>query len=162
MPPWDFCCGFVLGLLAVACGGWARARRRGGEPAPAPLPDPTDAVLVLIVRKDLKMGPGKQCAQFCHGAVGVHRVITSGTNPTWRHWLQFWERLPDPPQLLLRVDSEEDLLAARALARQANLPLLLVADAGRTQIARGSKTVLAVGPAPYAALEPITTRFPSL
>jgi PTH2 family peptidyl-tRNA hydrolase len=32
----------------------------------------------------------------------------------------------------------------------------MVADAGRTQIAAGSRTVLAIGPAPNAALNEIT------
>lgn len=41
-------------------------------------------------------------------------------------------------------------------AQQADLPWYVVADAGRTQIAAGSKTVLAIGPAPKSAIDAIT------
>lgn len=41
-------------------------------------------------------------------------------------------------------------------AERAGLPVFMVADAGRTQVAPGSKTVLAVGPAPRSALDAIT------
>eukprot|EP00668_Euglena_longa_P038437 GGOE01049443.1.p2 GENE.GGOE01049443.1~~GGOE01049443.1.p2 ORF type:complete len:189 (+),score=47.87 GGOE01049443.1:72-569(+) len=165
MSPWDFCGSFVLGLLTVVCCRWARARFSPEEQSAdelALLPEPEDAVMLLVVRKDLKMGLGKQCAQCCHGVVGVHRVIDSGTRRLWKHWLQHWVRLPDPPCLLLRADSEDELLAARTLAREAEIPNILIADAGRTQIARGSKTVLTVGPAPHALLTHIEARFKAL
>ena len=41
-------------------------------------------------------------------------------------------------------------------AQQAELPWFVVADAGRTQIAAGSKTVLAIGPAPKSHIDAIT------
>jgi peptidyl-tRNA hydrolase len=41
-------------------------------------------------------------------------------------------------------------------AKEAGLPLYMVADAGRTQIAAGSKTVLAVGPAPQSLVDQVT------
>lgn len=41
-------------------------------------------------------------------------------------------------------------------AEKAGLVTYLVADAGRTQIAAGSRTVLAIGPAPVSAFEEIT------
>ena len=41
-------------------------------------------------------------------------------------------------------------------AKKAGLPAYLVADAGRTQVAPGSKTVLAIGPGPKSALDAIT------
>jgi PTH2 family peptidyl-tRNA hydrolase len=45
------------------------------------------------------------------------------------------------------------------LARAAKLPYYLVADAGRTQIAAGSITVCAVGPAPISEIDKITKQF---
>ena len=44
------------------------------------------------------------------------------------------------------------LLAAEAQ----RLPCYLVADAGRTQVAAGSHTVLAIGPAPESVIDGIT------
>ena len=47
-------------------------------------------------------------------------------------------------KVLLQASSEEELVEARKTARKLDLPCVLVADAGRTQIAAGSKTVLAL------------------
>ncbi len=43
-----------------------------------------------------------------------------------------------------------------AAASNSGLMSYLVVDAGRTQIAAGSKTVLAIGPAPKSQLDEIT------
>ena len=44
----------------------------------------------------------------------------------------------------------------REVAQKAGLVTYMVADAGRTQIAAGSETVLAIGPAPESILKAIT------
>lgn len=46
--------------------------------------------------------------------------------------------------------------AVRARAREAGLVTYVVEDAGRTQIAAGSRSVLAIGPAPVKELDAIT------
>ena len=46
--------------------------------------------------------------------------------------------------MCLRVDDEVGLLAIAEGARRLGLPSHVVADAGRTQVAAGSRTVLAV------------------
>jgi len=43
------------------------------------------------------------------------------------------------------------------LAAKRGLPLYLVEDAGRTQIAAGSRTVLGIGPAPVREFEGVTS-----
>lgn len=43
-----------------------------------------------------------------------------------------------------------------AAARLAGLPTYIVQDAGRTQVAPGSRTVLAIGPAPRSAIDQVT------
>lgn len=50
-------------------------------------------------------------------------------------------------KICVRVDSESDLMNVRKGASVRGLNYYLVHDAGRTQIAAGSATVLAVGPA---------------
>jgi peptidyl-tRNA hydrolase, PTH2 family len=47
-------------------------------------------------------------------------------------------------------------------AQKAKLPYYVVADAGRTQIAAGSNTVVAIGPAPVSKINQITGRLPLL
>lgn len=53
----------------------------------------------------------------------------------------------------LTSDFQEEL-AEKASA--SGLPSYIVCDAGRTQIAAGSQTVLAVGPAPKSAVDAVT------
>jgi peptidyl-tRNA hydrolase len=49
------------------------------------------------------------------------------------------------------------MIVSFVFAAQADgLPAYLVTDAGRTQIAAGSKTVLAIGPAPKSRIDQIT------
>lgn len=53
--------------------------------------------------------------------------------------------------LLLLLQAE---LASQAIQR--GLPAYIVQDAGRTQIAAGSQTVLAIGPGPKSAIDKVT------
>ena len=50
------------------------------------------------------------------------------------------------------MDSEEELLQMMLKAQSMGLNASVVRDAGRTQIAPGSKTVLAIGPGESAAV----------
>lgn len=110
--------------------------------------------MVLIVNQSLSMGKGKIAAQCSHAAVGCYkrarRQCPAG--------LQAWERTgcakiavkcqnADP-------ESEFQEIAARAAAK--GIPMYLVEDAGRTQIAAGSRTVLGLGPAPISVFEGVS------
>jgi PTH2 family peptidyl-tRNA hydrolase len=50
----------------------------------------------------------------------------------------------------------EDRNELRSKAERAGLPTFTVADAGRTQVAAGSKTVLVIGPGSKASVDAIT------
>ena len=54
------------------------------------------------------------------------------------------------------MPAEAELLELRARLAAAGVVSYLVEDAGRTQVAPGSRTVLAVGPAPVRVLDPLT------
>jgi PTH2 family peptidyl-tRNA hydrolase len=60
----------------------------------------------------------------------------------------------DHNQTTIDNNNKQAQLAARAKA--AGVPTYIVHDAGRTQIAAGSQTVLALGPAPKSAIDAIT------
>ncbi|KAG8345887.1 hypothetical protein TRVL_03283 [Trypanosoma vivax] len=144
--------------------------------------------MVLVVRKDLKMGTGKIAAQCAHAAVGVleevqNRRIALGAarrenlpssrgaelgcggngcvvecQDEWVAWCDAWT-LAGSKKVALQCDSEQELVEAYRAARREGLPHMIVRDAGRTQIAPGSKTVLAVGPAPGSLVDRVTGRF---
>lgn len=56
-----------------------------------------------------------------------------------------WER-SGQAKVAVKVNSEDELLAMAAAAEEKGLNTYIVADAGRTQIASGSLTVLCIGP----------------
>ncbi|CAE7232262.1 unnamed protein product [Rhizoctonia solani] len=99
--------------------------------------------LVLVVRTDLGMTKGKVAAQCGHATLACYKAL-SAANPTLvRHWERFGQ-----PKIALKCDSEEELLLLQATAQSLSLCARSIQDAGRTQIAAGSRTVLGIGPEP--------------
>lgn len=54
------------------------------------------------------------------------------------------------------MKSEEELELLQATAVSLGLVAEVIADAGRTQIASGSHTVLGIGPAPKSVIDKVT------
>jgi len=115
--------------------------------------------LVLCVRNDLKMQKGKMCAQCSHASVGLvtDLLAVTDSNPNSNNDLLYhcWA---DNGQatIVTRVESEQELLDIEVKAKAAGLPTYLVIDAGRTQVAPNTATVLAVGPASGKLLNKLT------
>ncbi|XP_026287276.1 peptidyl-tRNA hydrolase 2, mitochondrial-like [Frankliniella occidentalis] len=110
-----------------------------------------DIKLILVVRNDLKMGKGKIAAQCSHAAVQAYQQAKAHTPKT----LQSWER-NGQPKIVVKCETEEELLALSRHSKTLNLTTSLVRDAGRTQIAAGSRTVLGVGPGPANDVNTVT------
>ena len=107
------------------------------------------AKLALVVRTDLGMGRGKIAAQVAHAAVAA--VLATGRRRDFTAWLAEGQ-----PKVVLKVTSAEQLLEVAGRARAAGLPVELVQDAGRTQVAPGTVTCCAVGPADSARVDALT------
>lgn len=56
----------------------------------------------------------------------------------------------------MQVKSEDELLMLQAQAMSLGLCAKVIHDAGRTQIASGSATVLGVGPGPKSVVDQVT------
>ena len=118
---------------------------------------PGEVRMALIVRTDLKMEKGKVAAQCAHAALGCYRLIATDPskksyNPIMtQRWLNGGQA-----KITLKCQNKEmmDELYATALSLDVNA--CVIHDAGRTQIAAGSATVLGIGPAPKAILDQIT------
>jgi peptidyl-tRNA hydrolase len=107
--------------------------------------------MVLCVRNDLGMGKGKMMAQCCHAAVGVVQELLEDDPAVVASWDE-----NGAMKIALKVPSEEELDRLEQLADDMDLPNYLVVDAGHTQIAPDTKTVLAIGPAPAKDIDKIT------
>lgn len=107
--------------------------------------------LVLCVNMALKMGKGKIGAQCGHATLGAYKIASKRCPSVIRSWEWMGQA-----KICAKVEKEEDMFALMEKAKAAGLITYLVEDAGRTQIAAGSRTVLAIGPAPNEAFDEIT------
>ncbi|XP_012300830.1 peptidyl-tRNA hydrolase 2, mitochondrial isoform X1 [Aotus nancymaae] len=107
--------------------------------------------MILVVRNDLKMGKGKVAAQCSHAAVSAYKQIQR-RNP---EVLKQWEYCGQP-KVVVKAPDEETLIALLTHAKMLGLTVSLIQDAGRTQIAPGSQTVLGIGPGPADLIDKVT------
>ena len=107
--------------------------------------------LLLVVNMSLKMEKGKIAAQCGHGTLGVYkRSMTLCPNS-----VRWWE-VTGQAKIALKAENEMELSELQKMAKSKGICTYLVEDAGRTQVAAGSRTVLAVGPAPVSQLNEFT------
>ncbi|KIV83912.1 peptidyl-tRNA hydrolase [Exophiala sideris] len=104
--------------------------------------DSTEEVkLVLAVRTDLGMGKGKIAAQCSHATLACYKYLVN--HPPSAPLLKRWE-WGGQPKIAVQAKSEEELETLQAQAISLGLCAKIIHDAGRTQIAAGSATVLGV------------------
>ena len=108
--------------------------------------------LLLCVNMSLQMGKGKIAAQCGHATLGAYK----GASQHCSSAIRWWQRTGQA-KIAVKVDNDELMRELAAKARAAGLMTYIVEDAGRTQIAAGSKTVLAIGPAPVRDIDKITS-----
>ncbi|GLT29282.1 hypothetical protein SLA2020_041580 [Shorea laevis] len=98
-----------------------------------------DFKMVLVVRNDLKMGKGKIAAQCSHATLGIYKKLLNRAPKALNRW-----EMCAQPKVVVKIDSEEDMLVLQERAKSLNLPTHITIDAGRTQIAPDSRTVMAI------------------
>ncbi|XP_028168349.1 peptidyl-tRNA hydrolase 2, mitochondrial-like [Ostrinia nubilalis] len=107
--------------------------------------------VVLVVRTDLNMSKGKIAAQCGHAAVGVFEKAQR-KDPAG---LRCWQRTGQA-KIALKTDSLDEVMQIAENAKKMGLITSMIRDAGRTQIAANSVTVLGVGPAPKDIVDKVT------
>ena len=93
---------------------------------------------IILVREDLKLPKGKLAAQVAHAA--VEAVLRSE-----KKMINSW-RDEGMAKIVLKVKDEKELLKYLQLAKDQGLITALITDAGKTVIAPGTRTCLALGP----------------
>lgn len=98
--------------------------------------------MVLVVRSDAGMSTGKVASQAAHGALAAYKHACEGRrSPVCREWA-----VSGAKKIVLRATGSLQLMQLAAAAKRAGLPHVLVRDAGRTQVASGTLTAVAIGP----------------
>ncbi|KAJ6884331.1 peptidyl-tRNA hydrolase 2 [Populus alba x Populus x berolinensis] len=98
-----------------------------------------DFKMVLVVRNDLKMGKGKIAAQCSHATLGLYKKLLHRAPKALNRW-----EMCAQPKVVVKIESEEGMLVLQDRANSLNLPTHITIDAGRTQIAPNSRTVMAI------------------
>ena len=117
---------------------------------------------VLVIRMDLKMQKGKVAAQCSHATLAAYQRSQTQSDLS-REWLDTWEQ-NGQTKITLKCDDESQMyidffnfrLQMQKEARKQGLVAQSIIDAGRTQIAAGSRTVLAIGPGPESIINGVT------
>ncbi len=108
----------------------------------------------IIVRKDLRMGKGKLAVQVAHASVSaVLDSLREGGKKA--EWVWAWYS-QGQMKVVLKVQSQRELVEIYNKARSKKLPTSIIYDAGRTQLEPGTLTAVAIGPAPQELIDDIT------
>jgi PTH2 family peptidyl-tRNA hydrolase len=103
---------------------------------------------VILLRKDLKLSVGKAGAQIAHASTEAVLKSEQSAVEAWNY--------EGSKKVVLRVESEQELLEYQQKAKVKGLVATLITDAGRTAIKPGTKTCLAVGPAEEERIDAVT------
>ncbi|MCS3901295.1 peptidyl-tRNA hydrolase Pth2 [Methanococcus voltae] len=106
---------------------------------------------VIIIRNDLKMGKGKIAAQASHAAIQAFLHAEKICPDVVKKWMNEGQK-----KVVLKVNSESELLEVFKNANIEGLPVGLIRDAGRTQIASGTLTAVGIGPEKEEKISKIT------
>ncbi|XP_028402170.1 probable peptidyl-tRNA hydrolase 2 [Dendronephthya gigantea] len=96
--------------------------------------------MVFVVNSSLKMGVGKVGAQVGHAAIGLYRELLELRGqiaPMLAQWGEDGET-----KVVVKAESTQAVMDIENQAMSKGLPTFLVTDAGMTQVAPGSVTVL--------------------
>ncbi|MCM2325484.1 MAG: peptidyl-tRNA hydrolase Pth2 [Candidatus Woesearchaeota archaeon] len=93
---------------------------------------------VILIRDDLKLPKGKMAAQAAHAS--VEAVLRSEKDKV-KEW-----RMEGMGKIALKVENKTELYRYLQLAKDNDLVCALITDAGKTVIAPGTETCLAIGP----------------
>ncbi len=107
--------------------------------------------MVIAVRNDLKLSPGKMAAQVAHAAVNCSMSAKKNHRDYFDAWYDEGQK-----KVVVRVKDLEELRDLQAEARRVKLPHSLITDAGHTHLPPGTVTCLGIGPGPEVAIDKIT------
>lgn len=101
---------------------------------------------VIVIRKDLGLKKGKLAVQVAHAAVLASKKSI---------FKEDWER-EGQKKVVVECENLEELLSLYQKSLAEKLPTAIVQDAGLTQIEKGTKTCIGIGPDEEEKIDKIT------
>jgi len=111
--------------------------------------------MVVVARSDLPLSPGKLAVQVAHAAV----CCALDTKKKKPKWFQRWQA-EGGKKVVVKVDCEDDFYRLKKKADELGVVAEIITDAGLTEVAPGTKTVLGIGPAPSNLIDQLTGDLP--
>jgi PTH2 family peptidyl-tRNA hydrolase len=93
---------------------------------------------VILVRNDLKLPKGKLAVQVAHASVEAVLKSRKETVSKWHN--------SGAKKVALKIADKKELFAFKQMAEEAGLTTAVITDAGKTVIAPGTVTCMAIGP----------------
>jgi len=103
---------------------------------------------VIVVRKDLKLSPGKLAAQVAHASIESYKTSSFESQSEWEAW--------GSKKVVLKAENLRELMEIQKTVKKAKLPFALIKDAGRTEVKPGTVTALGIGPCEDDKIDTIT------
>jgi len=113
--------------------------------------------LVIVVRTDLKLSPGKLAVQVAHASVSCALEAKRSKERWFKEWYNEGQK-----KVVLKVKDIDSLIALKSHASSIGLTSHLVQDAGLTEVDPGTITCLGIGPAPTPEMDKVTGSLPLL
>ncbi len=102
----------------------------------------------IIIRTDLKMNKGKIASQASHASISAFLKARRYSKDMWLD--------EGMKKVVLKVQSNRELIDYFKKAKAMKLPCALIMDRGLTQIKSGSKTAVGIGPAKDDIIDKVT------
>jgi PTH2 family peptidyl-tRNA hydrolase len=122
------------------------------------MPAPGSYKMVLVLRADLRMTPGKAAVQAAHAAVNL---ATEGGGGKAGELLKAW-KAEGARKIAVSAPSLDAMRELERAARARGLPTTMIQDAGYTEVAPGTVTCLGIGPGRSSDVDAVTGELPLL
>lgn len=109
-----------------------------------------DYKMVLVVRKDLKLSPGKLAVQASHASVQC-ALKSKEENNYFKKWYDEGQK-----KVIVKCDDIDHMEFLKDVAENNGLTACIVTDAGLTEVPPGTKTCLGIGPGPNDIVDKVT------
>ncbi len=107
--------------------------------------------LVIVVRTDIKLSPGKMAVQVAHAAVTC-ALESKAKKPRWfKEWYNEGQK-----KVVVKVKEMEELFFLKEKAKALGITTSLIKDAGKTEVEPGTITCLGIGPGPTPEMDKVT------
>ncbi|MBN1109824.1 MAG: peptidyl-tRNA hydrolase [Methanomassiliicoccales archaeon] len=107
--------------------------------------------MVVAVRKDLRLSPGKMAAQVAHAAVNCALACKRKRSAQFQEWYSEGQK-----KVVVKVMDLPELFQLKQAAEDAGLITSLIVDAGLTELPPGTTTCLGIGPASNEDVDRVT------